>query len=349
MAQSNLIQLLQSGTAPKPLRMLIARGSVPIPTKDLLEPLLLLLKDTDPEIASCAKRTAADLDRNEIAGYLRLQDCSPDVLEYFATSDTTDPVLHAIIENPASPGKTIERLALSVPVHLLEKILDNRTRILEFPKILENINNNPEATPEIRRLVLEIQSEFFGGKKKEYALEETAELPDSQDPLEQILEVESEIPLEDLSLEGLPVDSEARQTELLKRISCLSVRQKVQYAMFGTREIRAIMVRDTNKEVARSALRSPKITENEVESIAAMRGVSEDVLREIGNSKQWTRNYIVIQNLVRNPKTPLAISQRLLFRLHNKDLSMLSRDRSVPDAVRQNATRTFNQRTRTSQ
>jgi hypothetical protein len=76
-----------------------------------------------------------------------------------------------------------------------------------------------------------------------------------------------------------------------------------------------------------------------------MRSVAEDVLREIGNSKQWTKSYAVVQNLVKNPKTPPIISGRLLFRLRSQDLTQLTRDRSISDAIRHNATRLLRQRT----
>jgi hypothetical protein len=51
-------------------------------------------------------------------------------------------------------------------------------------------------------------------------------------------------------------------------------------------------------------------------------------------------------NLVKNPKTPAIISQRLVFRLRTQDLTMLTRDRGIPEVVRFHATRTINQRTR---
>jgi hypothetical protein len=344
MAQSSLLKILLDGTAPKNLRMLVARGSAPLPVRELLELLVYLLKDTDLEVSSSAAKTIGSWDREEIADYVRTGDCAPAVLEYFAGTDTTEAVLQAIVANPATPGKTIEALAMSAPAQLLEEILDNRVRILEFPSILEKVKKNPYATSEIRRLVQEIEVEFFSSKKKDYGVEEPVA---TSDTVEQIL-LESTAPLEDLSLEGLPVDSEARQDEINKRVSCLSVREKIKYALFGTREIRAILVRDTNKEVARSVLHSPKLTENEVETIATMRAVAEDILRDIGNSREWTRSYVVVQNLVRNPKTPPAISQRLLFRLRAKDLMQLSRDRSIPDAVRYNATRALNQHSRSS-
>ena len=193
------------------------------------------------------------------------------------------------------------------------------------------------------RLVREIEVEFLEGKKKEYAV---GEAPEADAVQPSALDLQLELPAEDLSLEGLPEETEARQAEIVKRISSLPMHEKIRYALFGTREIRSMLIRDSNKEVARTVLRSPKLTDNEVETIAAMRGVGEDILREIGQSRAWTKSYSVVQNLVKNPKTPPTISQNLMFRLRAPDLLQLSRDRSVSDAVRYNASRTL--RTRAS-
>jgi hypothetical protein len=76
-----------------------------------------------------------------------------------------------------------------------------------------------------------------------------------------------------------------------------------------------------------------------------MRNVSDEVLREIGNSREWTRCYAVVHSLVKNPKSPPFISQRMLSRLHTKDLTLLGRDRGIPEAVRRNAQRMAAQRT----
>jgi hypothetical protein len=348
MAQSNLLEQLLNGTAPTNLRVLIARGAVPVPTADILPMLVFLLRDSDAEISSRADQTLRSLDKGELSTCLESPDCAPSVLEYFAANETDESILQAIIGNPAVSEKTIEALAAVLPARLLEKVLDNRVRILEAPAILESVKNNPNATAEIRRLVREIEAEFFGDKKKEYAIEESVEPVDAVSP-EPVLPLESEILPDDLSLEGLPVDPEERQSEINKRLATMSVREKIKYALFGNREIRAVLVRDTNKEVSRAVLKSPKLTDNEIETISAMRAIADDILREIGNSKEWTRNYAVVQNLVRNPKTPPAISQRLLFRLRKQDLALLTRDRSIPDAVRHNASRAFNQRAKGSQ
>jgi len=310
----------------------------------MLELLVCLLRDPDAEIASQASQTLRDWDKGEVLSQLKERDCPPAVLEHFSGPDSAADFLRAVVANPSSPGKLIASLAPRVPAPLVESILDNRTRILEFPEILDGIRCNPESTPGILRLAGEIETEFFGGKRKEYTV---GGAPESESPATTDFIAESEAPPEDLSLEGLPVDPDARQAAMVQKLSSLPFREKLRHALFGTREIRMMLVRDTNKELARAALRSPKLTENEVEAIAAMRGVTEEVLREIGNSKEWTRSYNVVQNLVKNPKTPPTVSQRLLFRLLSKDLMMLTHDRSIPDIVRYNATRTLNQRKQT--
>jgi hypothetical protein len=46
------------------------------------------------------------------------------------------------------------------------------------------------------------------------------------------------------------------------------------------------------------------------------------------------KNYQVVLALAKNPKTPLAMSLNLLPRLNDRDLSMVSIDRNVPDPLR---------------
>ena len=79
--------------------------------------------------------------------------------------------------------------------------------------------------------------------------------------------------------------------------------------------------------------------ENEIEKIAAMCSVPEDILRKIANDRQWARSYTVVHNLARNPRTPIANVLNILSRLQLKDLNALSKNRNVSDAVRRQALR----------
>ncbi len=110
--------------------------------------------------------------------------------------------------------------------------------------------------------------------------------------------------------------------------------QRLRAAMKGTREQRAILIRDPNKMICASVLSSPKVSIPEVESFARMQNVSEDVLRIIGSNRGWLKSYGVIIALTKNPKTPLALSMSLLSRLQDRDLAKVSVDRNVPEALR---------------
>lgn len=125
----------------------------------------------------------------------------------------------------------------------------------------------------------------------------------------------------------------------LQRIAAMAVPQRLALAMKGSREERAILVRDPSKLVAIAVLSSPKLTDAEVESIAKMASVSDEVLRLIASTRAWTKSYAVVVALARNPKTPVAISMNLLARLAERDLRLLSTDRNVPDILRVTARR----------
>lgn len=118
------------------------------------------------------------------------------------------------------------------------------------------------------------------------------------------------------------------------RITSLGVTERMKLATRGTREQRAVLVRDPNRLVAAAVLSSPKLTESEVEQFAKMANVAEDVLRVIGTNRAWTKNYGVVAGLVRNPKTPLAISLHLLQRVNDRDVKMLAIDRNIPEPLR---------------
>jgi Asp-tRNA(Asn)/Glu-tRNA(Gln) amidotransferase B subunit len=104
--------------------------------------------------------------------------------------------------------------------------------------------------------------------------------------------------------------------------------------MKGSREERAVLIRDPNKIVGVAVLSSPKLTETEVESIAKMTSISDELLRIIANTRAWVKNYGVTVALTRNPKTPVAVSMNMLARLNDRDLKMLSTDRNVPEILR---------------
>jgi len=134
-------------------------------------------------------------------------------------------------------------------------------------------------------------------------------------------------------------DMAPERVSLIRRVMLMSVKDRIKLAMKGDREARGILIRDGNKIVSTAVVHNPRITDKEVESIAAMRTVSEDVLRTIALNRAWARIYPVVHNLARNPRTPLPTALSILPRLQARDLQSLSQNRNVPDGVRRQAQR----------
>jgi len=126
---------------------------------------------------------------------------------------------------------------------------------------------------------------------------------------------------------------------LIRRIMLMKVKDRMKLGMKGDREARSILIRDSNKVVAQAVINNPRITDQEVEAIAAMRTVNDEVLRLIAMNRNWARQYPIITNLARNPRTPLPTAMSILPRLHAKELKGLGQNRNVSDAVRRQALR----------
>lgn len=126
---------------------------------------------------------------------------------------------------------------------------------------------------------------------------------------------------------------------LIRRIMMMKVKDRMKLGMKGDREARSILIRDSNRVVATAVINNPRITDHEVEAIAAMRTVSDEVLRLIAMNRTWARQYTIIHNLARNPRTPLPTAMSILPRLHTKELKALGQNRNVSDNIRRQALR----------
>ncbi len=126
---------------------------------------------------------------------------------------------------------------------------------------------------------------------------------------------------------------------LIRRIMFMNVKDRMKLAMKGDREARSILIRDSNRVVATAVVQNPRVTDQEVENIAAMRTVADEVLRLIALNRNWARSYPIIHNLVRNPRTPIPTVLSTLPRIRTKDLKHLIQNRNVSEATRRQAQR----------
>ena len=127
-------------------------------------------------------------------------------------------------------------------------------------------------------------------------------------------------------------------------IARLTVGQRVQLAMRGTKEERSILIRDGSKLVSSAVLVSPKVSEAEIENFAALKNVQEQVLRDIARNPKYKKSYPVIRNLASNPRTPLDLSLGLMNHLMVMDLKNLSMNKNVPETLRKIALKRFKEK-----
>ncbi|HZW93654.1 MAG TPA: hypothetical protein VFF64_11945 [Candidatus Eremiobacteraceae bacterium] len=136
----------------------------------------------------------------------------------------------------------------------------------------------------------------------------------------------------------------AHRDNAVQKINRLDVKGRIQLAMKGNKEERSILIRDGTKVVALAVLDAPKLSDGEVEKFALQKNVLEAVLRQIPLKRRFMKNYIVVRNLVSNPRTPLDLGLGLMKHLLTQDLKNISANKEVSETVRKLALKMYKQK-----
>ncbi|HUI25344.1 MAG TPA: hypothetical protein VL403_04600 [Candidatus Kryptonia bacterium] len=131
---------------------------------------------------------------------------------------------------------------------------------------------------------------------------------------------------------------------LYNTIMQMAVGQKIKLALKGNRDARNILIRDSNRLIPRFVLQNPRITEDEIAAMSRNRNIDTDLLRIIGDHKEWSRLQPVRSALVNNPKTPVTIALRFVGSLPDRELRLLAKSKNVQSAVAGKAKRLVMQR-----
>ena len=282
------------------------------------------------------------------------------IQEAIVTNPRTPPAAIVRFAQNTTNGDLLERLALNQQLLIqtpavIDAIISNPNRTSEAERrasetkreFFEKERGMQQIANELRAQGKEAAAEFI--EQAEFAedlegsdldlddamlLASHIEVPDSETDdswlgLEFIEELyEEETPeqrqaivnkiLGDLKMEDSDVGAE--RVSVLNRVMKMGMKDRVKLAMKGDREARNILIRDPNRIVAQAVVQNPRITEQEMEKIASMRSITEDILRQIANNRQWSRNYTIVHNLARNPRTPIANVLNILSRLQARDL-----------------------------
>ena len=340
---------------PRAMRLTAARGTIPLPPKDLVSALFYLVRDQDPEIKSLAEQSLVKLPEGVLKAVLSDPNTHPLILDFYARNLPQDSELQEVIAlNRATDDETITYQASLTNKKLVDIISNNQIRLLRSPEIVDVLAENPLTSPAmIDRIMkfLELEAKKKPEEKKPQVGEgmevEIEEVTEEEGEAEEIgpVTVEGEevenawtrfTYTQDL-LEEKEYESKEEQEEeeqnLYRKIQNMKVSEKIKLALVGNMQARSILIRDSNKLVATAVLKSPRITESEIESITRSRSVSEEVIRQIAHNKEWTRNYQIKLNLVNNSKTPISDALKFLNHLRDKDLQQVARSRNIPQPV----------------
>ncbi len=348
-----LVAALLEGRAPQNVRLSAARGVLPLSKPELQRVWVALQKDDDAQVRSEATARLAAIPRPELADSLVDAHTAPEVLHYYAGSSSCPSYgVDLLIANPSTPTSALKLLLPRLAALQIDQVLMNQTRLLSSPSLLDLIEAHPAATPLHKARVEEFRRHFLRrpapAARKDPAAAPAPpatsvpvpSAPAAATPPPDVAEASS-----DAMPEGeQPVEGDAVLDNATRRILRMNTAEKIQLAFKGTREERSILIKDASKSVQEAVIESPKLSENEVEAIAKMRSVTEDVLRQIAGNRDWSKNYTIVHALATNPKTPAGIAMNMVTRLNSRDLKLVGGDKNVSEVIRRHARKVVDSR-----
>lgn len=307
-------------------RLRTARGAdnanPPLPPEDRVTVLFILSFDPDPGVCSAAKKSFEELPAHTLCDALDKK-LDPAVIKGIVSSrGDNDAVLIMAALNPSTDDGTLKTIAEKGPEEVIDLIAEDKALLLKKPFLLEAIRKNPLAPPVLVNSLEHFMAHPPRSPAPDAPVEEPADMLKGRD--------------EAAGADKKPVPDEIN---FYKLVSEMSVGNKVKLALTGNKAARELLVKETNKLIAVSVLKNPRITEDEVLRLSSAKGIPEDILRIIGRNKEWLKNYSIKVNMVTNVKTPLAISIKLMDTLMEKDLTKLAKSKNVPSVVASTARR----------
>lgn len=352
--------------APLGTRLAAARPDVGASPEETLAALYVLAAGEDPQVRRAATQAVKQLPQVAAALHQRTH---AKVLEWIAAERPEPEVDEVLVGIRALNDRTIHMVARRAGALLAERICDDHERLMLTPDVLVTLYGNP-ACPDT---AIERAKAFLRMEQCLPPLPATRGAPPPPPPAPAFdLEAEIEAALagrsspmleqkrrlemfdldaigevkgfsfdfqddDDFSLDMLEdregAANDDQRLNLEKRIAAMPPGKKIKLAYLGNKEVRAILIRDRNKQVSTAVVKAGRLTDAEVLAFAGNRNLYADVLREICNNKEWIRKYPVKVALVNNPRTPISVAIGFVAMLQKKDLDALSRNRNVSSVL----------------
>jgi hypothetical protein len=315
-----VIEDLRHGRAPRERKLAVCgAGGAHIPQPERVEILAVLAHDQDEMIAERAGEALISVAPELFVQALKRENAAPALFAYAGKNLGKAPgVIDAMLANRQCAGEHLVPLVPFLSAAQVQSLMDELDRVSASHVLAAALERSATLTADQKNTLHELGS---------------AVVPDDLKHLA------------DAAAEAEP-DAQRRQT-LLQQISKMTVAQRVQFAMKGASDARRTLIRDSNKVVQRAVLQSPRLTDQEVESFAAMANLTDEILRLMAGNRNFRKNYVVVRNLMNNPKCPLDVTLHMLPMLNAADLKKLSMNKNVPETLRTTAAKLI--RTRAAQ
>jgi hypothetical protein len=329
-------QVLAGGN--RQLQELAAAGVLPLAPEQLIPLQVTFARSRDADLAGRALASLRTLEPRVAASFLE-RDAGAEELAFFAREVSHPLVIETILRRRDVPRGVLVGLARRLPGEMQEILLLRQDAILDEPAILTALEENGQLTPYAQRRIVEYRQHLLPQRSGAPRAPAPAPAPAPEEGEADDLEVAAAV----LAARRQPRDGEVEEHTGLSEVQIrqLPVPVRIRLSRGASRLMRSILVRDSSAPVALSVLRNNSFTESEMEHIARSRQVLEEVLLAVARRREWVGKYPVIKALVQNPRTPIAVSLRLVPRLSVRDMRELARDRNVPDAVRSTAIRLY--------
>jgi hypothetical protein len=302
-----LIEALRHGRATRERKIAVCSGAAHVLAADRAEILAILAHDADEVVANRAQDALLSQPIESLIEALAREAALPPLFAY-AAKNLADKrgVGDAMVRNKNCPAEYIVPTVRSLSTESIQMLMEELDRVSESPALAAALEHSTSVTADQKAQLHELR----GTAIDTGALAEAA-------------------------LEAEP-DLGKRQT-LLQRLATMTVAQRVQFAIKGGSEARRTLIRDSNKVVQRAVLQSPRLTDQEVEAFASMSSLTEEILRIIAKNRNFRKNYVVVRNLMNNPKSPLDVTLHMLPMLNALDLKRLCTNKNIPETLRTTA------------
>lgn len=310
-----VLEELRHGRATRERKIAVCAGGAHLAPADRAELLTVLAADTDEMVAERAQEALLSQSLESFVEALKRPAALGALFSYAARNLADKPgVCDAMIQNKNCSAAHLVPIVRHLSTLGIQALMEELERVTDSPALVAALEHSTSLTADQKQQLLELHGT---------AIDENA--------------------LAEAALEAEP-DPGRRQT-LLQKLAKMTVAERVQFAIKGGSEARRTLIRDSNKVVQRAVLQSPKLTDQEVEAFASMSSLTDEILRLIAGNRNFRKNYIVVRNLMNNPKTPLDVTLHMLPMLNAIDLKKLTTNKNIPETLRTTANKLQRQRT----